>query len=158
MEIFWPAGLDNQTSHTVLQSHSHCCLSSGISSRVSFPQDSQQMTSSHSLVSKKTEEPRWVTQCLEGFKQVDKSKEKVKKEEHSLSKFLSNLIPRRERDHSKPPKKPPRKERKLLSEEREMTRAADEIYKEILQTVQLQSPLPRKGIIKGRWAVVRVHL
>ena len=101
------------------------------------------------------DEPRWVTQCLDEYKPIFRKPPHVRKEENSISKFLSNLITGRE--SNKPPKKPPRKEKQLASgsereRDRELLSAADEIYEDILHTVQLQSATPappRKGIIKG---------
>ena len=101
-------------------------------------------------------EPRWVTQCLDEYKPIFRNPQPVRKEENSISKFLSNLIVGRE--SNKPPKKPPRKEKHSLvaarkrESERELSNAGDEIYHDILHTVQLQTPTapPRKGIIKGK--------
>ena len=100
-------------------------------------------------------EPRWVTQCLDEYKPIFRNPQHVRKEGNSISKFLSNLIPGRESD--KPPKKPPRKEKHLLvaersvESERELMTAGDEIYNDILHTVQAHTDTapPRKGIIKG---------
>ena len=104
------------------------------------------------------DEPRWVTQCLDEYKPIFRNPQYVRKEENSIGKFLSNLITGRERN--KPPKKPPRKEKKLVAvgernreSDRELLSAGDEIYHDILHTVQLHSATPtappRKGIIKG---------
>lgn len=109
------------------------------------------MNKYHNLISKTSqdEEPRWVTKCLDGFNLNDRSIE-AKKNENSFSKLLNNLFPRRE-GSSRPPEKPVRAKRGLVSGEGELSRAADEIYNDILQTVQLQAPpRPRKGIIKGK--------
>ena len=97
-------------------------------------------------------EPRWVTQCLDEYKPIFRNPQHVRKEENSISKFLSNLIPRRE--STKPPKKPPRREKQSRNQEtdRELLSAGDEIYQDILHTVQLHTTPtapPRKGIIKG---------
>ena len=97
-------------------------------------------------------EPRQVTQCLDEYKPIFRNPQRVRKEENSISKFLSNLIPRRE--STKPPKKPPRKEKQSRNQEtdRELLSAGDEIYQDILHTVQLHTTPtapPRKGIIKG---------
>ena len=106
-------------------------------------------------------EPRWVTRCLDEYKPIFRNQnhqpEPPRKEENSFSKFLSSWMTGRESD--KPPKKPPRKEKPLFAgrercreTDRELRNAGDEIYKDILQTVQQHTtPIapPRKGIIKG---------
>ena len=103
-------------------------------------------------------EPRWVTQCLDEYKPIFRKPQHERKEENSISKFLSNLIPGRE--STKPPKKPPRKEKQLFAGERNretdraLASAGAEIYNDILTTVELHTAPtptapPRKGIIKG---------
>ena len=104
----------------------------------------------HNLISNRTRtqggEPRWVTQCLDGFNVNERKIETKKKNENSFSKLLNSLIPRRERNS-----KPVGKERGSVPGDGELKRASDEIYNDILQTVQLQAPpRPRKGIIKGK--------
>ena len=82
-------------------------------------------------------EPRWVTQCLEGFGVNEKEKGRQIKRSR-ITKIFEKL-----RNFGNRGTKPSSK----INEETDFRNQAQLIYDEILETVERQSP-PRKGILR----------